>query len=136
MLINGFSYTYRMSLPFAICSSKYMMYRSDFPIPYYKYSDTVWNILVSWIATIDLTLLLEPYSEKPFFSQPPNIFSLYLALHYLLPDLRTLFFFFFILSSYTSFFLTAVLKEFHCCIVTCELDCFTLLVPAVFTWSL
>lgn len=66
------------------------------------------------------------------------IFSLQLALLSLFPDLQTFLFFFFlsfffILSSYTSFPLTAVLKEFHCCIFICELDCFTLLVPAVFT---
>lgn len=53
--VNGFSYTYKMSFPFAIYSSMYMVLcRSDFPIAYYKYSDTIWKILVSWTATIDL----------------------------------------------------------------------------------
>lgn len=57
--VNGFSYTYKMSFPSAIYSSMYMiLYRSDFPIACYKYSDTVWNILVSWAETIDLIIVI------------------------------------------------------------------------------
>lgn len=72
----------------------------------------------------------------PSLSQLTNFFfSLYIMLCFaLFPSLLTHLLFFSSQRLYfLSFPLTAALKEFQCCVVICELDCFTLLVPAVFT---
>lgn len=79
--VNGFSHTYKMSFPFAIYFSMYiMLYRSDFPIGYYKYSDTeiywflglhYWSDLCHWNPMVQ---------NLPSLSPLTHFFSLHFAL--------------------------------------------------------